>query len=1057
MQNRLVRVLRAGMVGFAVLLGVAGSAQAQAPTTIKGRVVSETGAPLPGASVVFDAFKVGSVTGDDGSYTFSVPGNRRGTAALSVRRIGYKLMSVNLDLNGTTITQNFTMVPHALQLTGVIVSALSIQREKSTVGTSQQQISSEELTRTQTPSLINAMSGKLSGVAITGNGNVGGSARIVIRGQSSLLGNNQPLFIVDGVPVSNAGFSTASASGGRDYGTAIADINADDIASMTVLKGPNAAALYGSRAANGAVVISTKSGRTVVEGTKVTFTTRMTWDDLSIFPKYQNQYGQGFGGDFKYVDGAGSGVNDGGDESWGPKLDGRLIDQFTGKAQPWVAHPNNVRDFFRLGSTASNTLSLVNATSKSNLRVAITKENTAGIVPNSGLAKMVSSIAGSVEVNDKLSVGATVQWTQNEGLNRPENGYTEGNPFMTFTWFGRQVDVGALKNQFYNVAGNPYGFAVGSLFNWNDNYHRNPYWQQGMNPAFDNRDHFVGQVNANYRFNEYVSALVRGGNDNYRMRTEEDFAKGNIDRASASYNGGFNVGDSRANETNLEGIVTTRYTVNKLALTGNFGGNIRRNDSYNNAYSTSGILVEGLYNLSNAGITPTVTNSEFHSGVNSAYASVVATWNQWWTVEVTGRNDWSSTLPKKNASFFYPSVSTSIVLTDLFPSLTSNGILSYAKLRGGMAQVGSDASPYQLQTLYNGSSAKFSGLPLYSYANGRANPDLKPERVTGTEGGVELSLWDDLITLDASYYTKISKDQIINLTVAPASGFTTAAINAGQMSNKGVEALITARPVKLQNGFEWKTSFNYTRNRNHVDALAPGLSTLVIASQWGANIEARAGQPYGIIYGYGWARDSATGERLTSGGLPYQESTKKILGNVNPDWIGGWSNEFKYKNYSLSALIDIRSGGQNFSVGNWWGMYAGILESTLKGRELDWNKPGLIVKGKDVDTGKENTITVTAEDYGHNIYPVHEEAILPTGFVKLREVRFGWEAPSSVAKSLHLTRMNLALVGRNLWTKTDFPNYDPENSSNAGNGGQGFDMGAMPTTRNFGFNLSITP
>ncbi|MHB1313462.1 MAG: TonB-dependent receptor plug domain-containing protein, partial [Gemmatimonadaceae bacterium] len=377
------------MVGFAVLLGVVGSAQAQAPTTVKGRVVSESGAPLPGASVVFDAFKAGSVTGDDGTFTFSVPGTRRGNAVLSVRRIGYKLMSMTLDLNGTTITQNFTMVPQALQLTGVIVSALSIQREKSTVGTSQQQISNEELTRTQTPSLINAMSGKLSGVAITGNGNVGGSARIVIRGQSSLLGNNQPLFIVDGVPVSNAGFSTASASGGRDYGTAISDINADDIASMTVLKGPNAAALYGSRAANGAVVISTKSGRTVVEGTKVTFTTRMTMDDMSIFPKYQNQYGQGFGGEFQYVDGAGSGTNDGADESWGPKLDGRLIDQFTGKAQPWVAHPNNVRDFFRLGSTASNTLSLVNATGKSNLRMAVTKENTAGIVPNSGLAKLV--------------------------------------------------------------------------------------------------------------------------------------------------------------------------------------------------------------------------------------------------------------------------------------------------------------------------------------------------------------------------------------------------------------------------------------------------------------------------------------------------------------------------------------------------------------------------------------------------------------------------------------------------------------------------------------------
>ena len=1057
MMYRLARALLATAIGFVSCIGFTSDAQGQGQTVISGAVRNETGLPLAGASVSIDALKVSTLTQENGTYRLAFTGARSTSVTLTVRRIGRKATSRQITVTGAALTQDFTLESQALVLTGVMVTALSQEREKTTIGTSQQEISNADLARTQTPSIINSMSGKLSGVTITGNGNMGGSARIVIRGQGSILGNNQPLFIVDGIPVSNAGFSTASAGGGRDYGTAIADLNADDITSLTVLKGPNAAALYGSRASNGAVVITTKSGHSAKPSTSVSFTSRMTTDQMSIFPSYQNSYGKGFGGEFQYVDGAGSGNNDGADESWGPKFAGQKIDQFTGKAMSWVAHPDNVKSFFQTGSTVSNTLNFSTSTEKSSLRLSLTKDNVQGLVPNSSLAKLSGIATGSIDVTDRLSIGTTMQWVQNSGKNRPENGYTEGNPFMTFTWFGRQVDMNALKNQYFNTATNPYGFAEGSLYNWNDNYHRNPFWQQFYNPAPDTRDRFIGQVNANYKFTPWLSGLVRMGVDNWRNTTEEDFSAGNIDRASASYNGGFNVANSRASESNVEGLLTARKSIKALEFTANVGGNIRRNDQYNNAYSTAGILVPDLYNLSNAGISPTFSNAEYHSGVNSVYGSLVSTYNQWWTVEVTGRNDWSSTLPKANASYFYPSVSTSIVLSDIFPALTRNNVLSFLKVRGGWAQVGSDASPYQLATLYSGSSNKFNGQPLYTLSNTSANPNLKPERVTGTEAGVEASFLNDRVTVDATYYTKISKDQIINLTVAPASGFSTAAINAGQMSNRGVELMLGLKVLKLKNGFEWNSTVNWSRNQNRVDSLAPGLSTIVLTSQWGANIEARQGQPYGVIFGYGWTRDSATGQLKTDGGLPYQNTTKKILGNVNPDWVGGWTNSFHYHNYTLSALIDVRHGGQNFSVGNWWGMYAGILSSTLVGREVDWNKPGIVVKGLDVSTGKANTTVVTAEDYGHNLYPVHEAAILNTGFTKLREVRLNWDAPSSVAARMRLSQLSVALVGRNLWTKTDFPNYDPENSSSAGNGAQGFDMGAMPTTRTFGFNITITP
>jgi TonB-linked SusC/RagA family outer membrane protein len=900
------------------------------------------------------------------------------------------------------------------------------------------------------------MSGKVAGLQISQSGNMGGSNRIVIRGAGSILGENQPLFIVDGTPVSNAGFSTASASGGRDYGSAISDINMDDVASVTVLKGPNAAALYGSRASNGAVVITTKNARSGLRGTKFSFTSRMSRDGMSIFPEFQNQYGQGFGGDFQYVDGAGSGVNDGADESWGPKLDGRLIDQFSGKQQPWIAHPDNVKNYFRTGNTVSNNVSMSQSFDNAGARLSVTRDDIKGIVPNSSLGKLAGSLSANATVNEKLDISGSLTYVQTRGLNRSENGYTEGNPFMTFTWFGRQVDVQSLANQFYNK-NSPYGLADGTLYNWNDNYHRNPYWQVFENPAPDSRDRVVAQLSGNYNIRPWLTAVFRGGADSYRFSGAEQFAKGNIDRASASFEGAFSDRSSRAQESNFEAILTARKNYRFLDMTFNWGGNRRRNDTYNSAYSTSGILVAGIYNLANAGVAPTVTNAEFHSAINSTYGSAVVTMNKYWTVEVTGRNDWSSTLPKENASYFYPSVNSALVLSDMIPALANTKWLSYLKLRGGWTRVGSDAGPYQLATVYTGSSNKFGGLPLFSLSNQSANAQLRPERTTAQEAGVEVSLLNDRLTLDGTYYSKKTRDQIIPLTIAPATGFSSAVINAGQISNRGYEGSATARLLRSPNGLNWTTTFNYLRNRNNVDSLAPGLATIIIASQWSSNIEARQGQPYGVLFGYAYARDSVSKKLLLSGGLPTRDPAKRILGNVNPDWVGGWANEFRYQRLTLNMLVDFRQGGQNFSVGNWWGQYAGILKSTLNGREVDWDKPGLVIEGIDKATGQPNTTRVTAEDYNHTVYPINEAGIFNTGFTKLREVRLSLDAPQRYAAKVRASALNISLIGRNLWTRSDFPNYDPENATNAGNGGQGYDMGAMPTTRSFGINLTFVP
>ena len=1051
-------IKRMAVIASVVLGLLPAAGLAQRGTTVTGRVTSDAQAPLQSVAVSIPSLGLGAVTDAQGRFSLTVPASRaRGqTASIAARRIGFQAKLAQITLTGASVTQDFVLTATPMELTGVVVTALSQQRERSTLGTAQQAISADELNVTKTPSVISALSGKVAGLQINQSGNMGGSQRIVIRGAGSITGENQPLFIVDGIPVSNQGFSTASASGGRDYGTAISDINMDDVASVTVLKGPNAAALYGSRASNGAIVITTKNGRSALRGTRISFTSRISADQPSIMPKYQNQYGQGFGGEFQYVDGAGGGVNDGADESWGPKLDGRLIDQFNGKQLPWVAHPDNVSSYFQTGNTVSNNLTVSQAFDAAGARLSITRDDIKGIVPNSSLGKLATSMSANALIKDKLDVNGSLQYVQNNGTNRSENGYTEGNPFMTFTWFGRQVDVQALRNKFFN-SNSPYGLADGSLYNWNDNYHRNPYWQVYDNPAPDSRDRVVAQMSANYNFTPWLSGIARGGADLYRFTRAQDFAQGNIDNASASYGGAFTSNNTRAQESNFEAILTAKKSVRFLDVTANLGGNRRRNDRYDNGFSTSGILVPGIYNLANAGITPTVTNSEQHSAVNSAYGSMVVGVKKYWTVEMTGRNDWSSTLPKENASYFYPSINSALVLTDLFPKLADYDWLTYVKLRGGWTRVGSDAAPYQLATVYNGTSAKFAGLPLFSLADASANANLKPERTTGQEGGLEVSLFNDRLSFDGTYYIKKTRDQIIPLTVAPATGFSSTVINAGQISNRGFEMTVNARPIRTSGGLQWNTTINYLRNRNKVDSLAPGLDAIRITQQWSSELQARQGLPYGVIFGYGYLRDSTTGKIMTSGGLPLRDPVKRVLGNVNPDWTGGWANEVRYKRVAVNALLDFRRGGQNFSIGNWWGTYAGILSTTLKGREQDWNKPGIVFDGIDKASGKPNTTNVTAEDFNHNVYPINEAGIYNTGFTKLRELRVSLDVPDRFAARVHATQLNIAFVGRNLITWTDFPNYDPENAANAGNGGQGYDMGAMPTTRSFGLNFTITP
>lgn len=1069
---KLVRSLSAVAAGLAAAASLAG---AQGTGTISGRVLSEAGAPLPSASVAIRGLGLGAYTDASGRYRINVPATQLTgqTVTITARRVGYLPKSLQLRLSaGLNIQQDFQLSAAPTQLSGVVVTALGIQKKKSQLGTAVQQVSSEELNATHDPNVVNELQGKVSGVSITGSGTQGGSTKITIRGSNSITGNNDPLFIVDGTPISNSdqggnvvggGFSSSGAYyNTSDFGSAIGDIDPNDIATVTVLKGPNAAALYGSRAANGVILITTKHGAASGGKVQTTITSNYTWDTPAILPTFQNQYGQGSGGTFAFVDGAGGGIQDFNDQSFGPKLDGRLITQFNspvgpdGKLVPipWVAHPNNIKDFFNTGRTFSNNIAFSGGTERANARLSIGSDQVTGVIPNNTFHKFSGDLAANLTVSSRLSASSNIQYITNKAYNRPGVGYNTGILEGLYVWFGRQVDMNALRD--YHTRPNQ-TFDCNKQFNWNCNYHNNPFWWQYENPEADNRDRLIASGSATYKVTDWLNATLRSGTDYSRYNINQDFAAGNIqDGIDPSYNGAMYLYNNRNNENNTELLLTAnKQAGSHLQLSGAFGGNRRYATYSSNSLATRALLASGIYNVSNSATAPTTNQYDERRQVNSVYGSGSFTLNNYWTVEVTGRNDWSSTLPKGNNSYFYPSINTSLVLTDLIPALR-NRVLNYAKIRGSVAQVGNDAAPYQLATTYTGLANKFNGLPQYTLGDLLANANLRPEQTKSGEVGLELGFFNNRATLDATYYGKATTNEIVNITLAPETGFNQAALNAGKMTNYGVEAQLTLVPIRTQN-FEWTSTFNYSANRSKLVSLYPGLTNYILGSNgWGVTTEARVGQPYGVLVGYPFARDSA-GNQLTDGGLPVTDfSHRRVLGNINPKWIGGWNNQIRLGRFTASALLDIHRGGQIYSVTNMFGQYTGVLASTLNGRQVDWNKPGLVVKGIDVNTGKPNTDTVTAENYYQSMFENGQAYLYDDSFIKLREVRVGVDLPPSVTNFFHASAVNLAFVGRNLWTSTKVPNIDPEFTYGTGNY-QGSEFAALPTTRSLGLNLRITP
>ncbi len=1027
--------------------------------SVSGVVARSDQTPVEGATVTVVGTNQQTTTDSQGKWNLMIDETHR---TVQISSIGYQ--SITLALKADQPDYYVELQTENRDLDEVVVTALGINRSKKAIGYAVQEIGGEELTKAKDLNLVNSLSGKIAGVQVTNAGGaVGASSRIVIRGNNS-FGNNQPLFVVDGVPVMNN--STAvSASSGVDYGNGAADIDPNNIESISVLKGANAAALYGSRAANGVILITTKKGSGAKLGIDVS--SSVTADNVYILPKYQNQYGQGLYGDeyiwkmqhpdisyadyaktysYNYVDGRGAGVNDMIDESWGPRLDAGLrLDQFFGKDQPWVSHPDNVKSFFNTGITSDNNVSLSSSGERAFGRLSLSNLNVKGALPNTELYQNTVNFSGTLMPSKRFRTEVNVTYLKrySDNLARGQYGSSE-NPFMSVGgWFGRQVDMNLLKQHWNedDAFGNPY--------NWQQGVD-NPYLASYKNTNAMNKDRIFGNVNATFDVTDWLSVKGVVGTDYY-----DEFRKDMTNSRSKRSRIGGSFGQTMiaSSETNADLMLLVNQELSSsFHVDGLIGGNIR-NNKYRSMWVSAGELtVPNLYTISNVkgNISSSTYNSEKET--QSVYASANLSYNDYLFLSLTGRNDWSSTLPSNNRSFFYPSASLSYVFTDGLAM--NNSVLNYGKVRVGWAQVGNDTDPYRTVATYSPSSSAWNGVTFYSYTRQIPPLDLKPEITSSFEVGTELRFWNDRLWLDATYYKMSTKNQIMSVDVSKTTGFGSSLINAGNIQNQGLELQLGGRPIAKETGITWDIHVNWAANRNKVVELYPGIESLDLGPANNVIVQAMPGKPFGQIIGGAYQRDANGRMVVNDQGIPIVVSNQ-VLGNVLPKWTGGINNSFSYKNVSLSFLVDMRWGGDFFSYTTWHNLANGTLPATT---DNGVRENGMIVNGVKED-GTPNDVRISAEDYfrGGYVWDLHENSIVDGSYIKLREVLLGYTF--QLKSSKYFKHANVSLVARNvalLYTHTsNIAHIDPETGMGAENNGLGVEIYQIPPTRSVGLKVQL--
>jgi len=1021
---------------------------------VKGTVKdSKTNETLPGVTVLVEGTTTATITNEKGEFTINVDGQGK-KLILSSLGFATKVVAADKDVVDVSIEAATT------SLKETVVTAVGISREKKSLGYASQEVKGDAVQGAREMNVVNSLEGKVAGLNITSSsGAVGASSNITLRGAASFTGNNSPLFVINGIPVDND--FKESRSGSPNQGNPISDLNPDDIESVNILKGPVAAALYGSRAMNGAIIVTTKNGKGLKgknSDFQVTYNAGYSSDKTLRLPEFQNSYGQGYTGDDP-SDGSGNFMY--ADESWGAPLDGRTYTNYRGKVTTWDPQPNNIKDFFVTGHQLTNALSIASGDEKGAVRFSLSSFNQKGTVPNTAYAKYTTGLNIDRQLTKRLSTEIGVNYTLTQGKNRPGVGYDTYNPLQSmFGWFGRQVNMQELKDNYNEI--DP---TTGLHYNWNPVYHNNPYWTLYSNPNKDRRDRVIATAKFNYKIYDWLTATVRAGSDFSTESRFQQFKKGTIDY-SVMQNGGFYDDKGKNTTANVDAMLTGSKRIKETySITGTLGYNYYRRTSDASNTEVQGLLVPGLYNVSFAANTPIVTANSSTKEIVGLYGLVSLGYKDYLYLDVTARNDWSSTLPSKNRSYFYPSVSGSFIFSEL---LKTQKWLSFGKLRAGLAFIGNDTDPYNL-TSYKTSgsigsdpsviSTPFNGAVLLTQQNTLKNPDLKSETGKSFEIGTDLRFFNSKVGVDITYYNTTTKNIIVPVSIPASSGYTSTLINAGKINNQGIEIMLNLNAISSEKGFKWDIGLNFAKNKGKIVEVAEGLDKIFLDRDW-ADLYLVKGESYGTLYGNSVLKDE-NGKVLTDAdGYLIKNPTPQKLGNVTPDFRMGLENTFSYKALSLSFLIDWQQGGKVFSQTNLWMDYAGTSQRTEDRPAAGLVNEGMVADnstGTWISTGVANTTAIPCEAYwGDHAYMNFDNAVYDATYVKLRQVSLGYTLPESIIKKSPFSKVEIGLYGRNLWIiYSKLPYMDPEvNSSNSRNA-SGFESNAIPSTRSIGANLKI--
>ena len=1057
------------MIGLFALLIFMGMQVVNAQSKqISGTITSaEDGLGMPGVSVVLKGTTIGASTDIDGRYFLEA----KSTDVLLISFVGMVTQEIKVD-DKTVI--NVVMETESIGMDEVVVTALGVTREKKSLGYAVTEIGGAEMSESKESNVVNSLSGKVAGVQVRQANTMGGSANIVIRGSASITGNNQALFVVDGVPIDNANTNTVDQKngwGGYDYGNAASDINPEDIESVSVLKGAAATALYGSRASNGVILISTKKGKSQ-KGIGVTVNSGMTFSTINknTMPEYQYEYGAGYSQDWSFPNAINGhnvvNVND--DASWGPAFDPNLqvvhwdaLDPLAanyGETRPWVAPKSTVYDFFETGIKYVNSVALEGGKENYNFRLSYTNTDESGILPNSKIKKNAISFRSRYELSDKITAEFSGNYVNTKGKGRFGTGYDDNNPMQNLAqWFETNLDFERMKNYYESADGDQRTWNANSPTDLNPIYANNPYWTRYKNYEDDERDRLYGFTTLSYKFNDMFSLTWRNTLDYYSSEQNERIAVGSNAQSS------FTNFRKSFKELNSDLMLSFKKQVNDFSFTGLAGVSYRENTTSQILSETSGgLVVPGLYTVSNTTVAKSPTENLYESNIKSAYASMSIGYKNFAYVEGSFRVDESSTLPVGDRTFNYPAISGNIILSEL-EGLKDLSFLTFSKFRANYAEVGSGTDPYRIQSAYT-NYENWGDKAIYSVNHQEQNANLKEERTKSWELGWEASLFQGRLGFDVAYYKANTFDQIMPALVSPASGRQSVIVNSGELENKGWELQLMGTPIKTSD-FSWNMNVNWSKNENEVKELYAGLSNVLITSAWDVTVNAAVGQPFGVIKGTDFVY---TNGKKTVGATGYYLKTDDsdvVIGNIQPDWNAGITNTFVYKGISLRTLIDIQQGGDIYSVDRKYGLATGLYKETAglnsKGypkRDLPANGGGILHAEAVYADGTPNTTFANAYQWGGDQYYGRTPTaryVYDASYVKLREVALSYSLPKSLLSKTFLTKAVFSAIGRNLLIlHKNTPGFDPETGQSSGNR-QGVANASYPTTRSYGFNITL--